>query len=101
MYVTLDSKIKCLSLAFLFLATLPINETGNAYTWGTTNSKPRGPIIVVDQSEILSRSGAIYYTLFGRCLTVLRLLPASASCTNLVRKNQFRELNWHILTFSQ
>ncbi len=25
---------------------------------------------------------------------MLRLLPASTSCTNLVRKNQFHELNW-------
>ncbi len=64
MYVTLDSKIKCLSLAFLFLATLPINETGTAYTWGTTNSKPRGPIIEIDQSEILSRSQVQFITLF-------------------------------------
>ncbi len=31
---------------------------------------------------------------------MLRLLPASASCTNLVPKNQFRELNWNLLTIS-
>jgi hypothetical protein len=30
---------------------------------------------------------------------VLRLLPATASCTNLVQENQFPELNRHILTF--
>jgi len=30
---------------------------------------------------------------------VSRLLPATASCTNLVQKNQFPELNRHILTF--
>jgi hypothetical protein len=30
---------------------------------------------------------------------VLRLLPAMASCMNFVQKNQFRELNQHILTF--
>jgi len=38
-------------------------ETGTAYTWGTTNSKPPGPIIVIDQSEILSRSHAQFITL--------------------------------------
>jgi len=32
---------------------------------------------------------------------VLHLLPATASCMNLVQKNQFPELNRHILTFSQ
>jgi hypothetical protein len=31
-YVTLDNKIKCLSLAVLFLATPPV--TGTAYIWG-------------------------------------------------------------------
>ncbi len=32
---------------------------------------------------------------------MLCLLPAKASCMNLVQKNQFPELNQHILTFSQ
>jgi len=51
-YVTLDSKIKCLSLAFGFFGN-PTNktETGTAYTRGTTNSKPPGPIIVIDQDK--------------------------------------------------
>jgi hypothetical protein len=30
---------------------------------------------------------------------VLCLLPAAARCTNLMQKNQFSELNQHILTF--
>jgi hypothetical protein len=42
----------------------------------------------------------VKYTLFGRCTTLLGLLPASASSTNLVRKKQFSKLNRHILTFS-
>jgi hypothetical protein len=72
-YVTLDSKIKCLCLA-VFFGGNPTNKTQTAYTWATTNTKPPGPIIVIDQREILSpQSGAIYYTLFGRCTTVLRL----------------------------
>jgi len=64
-YVTLDSKL-CLSLAFYF--DNPTNNTetgtGTAYTGGTTNSKPPGPIIVIDQSEILSRSQMQCTTLF-------------------------------------
>jgi hypothetical protein len=36
--------------------------------------------------------GPIYYTLFWRCTTVLRSLPALASWTNLVQKNEFAEL---------
>jgi hypothetical protein len=61
-YVTLDSKIKCLSLA-VFFSDNP-TKTGSAFTWGTTNSKPPRPIIVLDQSEILSRSQVQLITLF-------------------------------------
>jgi hypothetical protein len=31
-------------------------ETGTANTWRTTNNKPPGPIIMMDQSETLSSS---------------------------------------------
>ncbi len=55
-YVTLDNKIKCLSLAFCFANPTNKTVTGTAYVWGTTNSKPPGPIIMIDQSEILSCS---------------------------------------------
>jgi hypothetical protein len=63
-YVTLDSKIKCLSLAVFFLG-YPTNktETGAAYTCGTTNGKPPGPIIMVDQLEILNLSQVQFITL--------------------------------------
>jgi len=47
------------------------------------------------------QTGPIYYTLFWRCTSVLHLLPAPANYTNLVQKNQFPELNQHILTFLQ
>ncbi len=66
---------------------------------GTTNSELPGPIIMIDQSEILNRSQVQFNTLFFlRCKTVLHLLPATASCMNLVQKNQFPNLNRHILT---
>jgi hypothetical protein len=42
----------------------PTNKTGTAYKWGTTNSKPPGPIIMMDQSEILNRSQVQFITLF-------------------------------------
>ncbi len=66
---------------------------------GTTNSKPPGPIIMIDQSEILSSSQVQFITLLLRRTTLLCFLPAKAKCTNLVQKNQFPELNRHILTF--
>jgi hypothetical protein len=41
-------------------------EIGIAYTWGTANSKPPGPIIMIDQLEILSLSQVQFITLvFG------------------------------------
>jgi len=36
-----------------------------ANSWGTTNSKPHGPINMMGQSEILSRHQIIYITLFS------------------------------------
>jgi hypothetical protein len=35
---------------------------------GTTNSKPPGPIIMIDQSEILNRCQIIFITLFSACI---------------------------------
>jgi len=64
-YVTLDSKTKCLSLVVFFFGN-PTNKTKTrtTYTWGTTNNKPPGPIIVIDQLEKLSCSQAQFMTLF-------------------------------------
>ncbi len=102
-YVTLDSKIKCLSLQ-LYVFRNPTNntETRTAYTWGTTNSKPLGPIIVIDQSEILSRSQVQFITLFfgGEQLCCAIYRPRQAAQI-WGRNNEFPELNWHILTFPQ
>jgi hypothetical protein len=53
------SKFSC----FLFGNPTNKTETGTAYTWGTTNSKPPGPNIVIDQLEILSRSQVQFITL--------------------------------------
>jgi len=54
------SKFSC------FFSGNPTNKTDTACTWGTTNSKPSGPIIMIDQLEILSLSQVQFITLvFG------------------------------------
>jgi hypothetical protein len=41
-------------------------ETGTTYTCGITNSKPPGPIIIIDELEILSLNQVQFITLlFG------------------------------------
>jgi hypothetical protein len=54
------------SFFFFFFSGNATDKTGTAcaYTWGTTNSKQPGPIIMIDQSEILSRSQVQFITLF-------------------------------------
>jgi hypothetical protein len=49
-YVTLNKYFPRPNLVIYFL------ETGTANRWGTTNSKPPGPIIMIGQSETLSSS---------------------------------------------
>jgi hypothetical protein len=46
---------------------------------GTADSKPSRPIIMINQSEILSRSQVQFITLFFGGAQLLRLLPATAS----------------------
>ncbi len=90
-YVTLDDKIKCLSLA-IFISATPTNKTvtGTAYTWELLIG---GPIIMIDQSEILSHNQVQFITLFfGGAELCCAFYQPRASCTNLVQKNQFPEL---------
>jgi hypothetical protein len=96
-YVTLDNKIKCLSLAVFFLGQPLL--TGTAYMW-------RLPLANhLDQSyydwpirNTEPQSGPIHYTLFfWEVHNFVAPLPA----TNLVQKNEFPELNWRILTLLQ
>ncbi len=63
-YVTLNNKIKCLKFNFFFWATPPIKLNWNCIYVGTTNRKAPRPFIMVDQSEILSRSWVQFITLF-------------------------------------
>jgi hypothetical protein len=87
--VTLDNKIKCLSLALFFVGN-PTNETvtGAAYVWGILFSKPPGPFIMIDQSEILNCSYVqLIILFFGDAQTVLRLFPARQAAGIWCRKS--------------
>jgi hypothetical protein len=57
--------MKCLSLAVLFLATPPMKLELQIHGELLIANKPPGPIIVIDQSEILSRSQVQFITLLG------------------------------------
>jgi hypothetical protein len=54
-----------------FLSCNPTHEieTMTANRWGTTKSKPPGPIAMMGQSDTEQKSDHIYYTLFCRCWT--------------------------------
>jgi hypothetical protein len=55
---------------------------------------------MIDQSEILSRSQVQFITLFyGGAQMCCAFYQPRQAATNLVQKNQFPELNRHILTF--
>jgi hypothetical protein len=60
------------SYVLLFCNPANRTETGTANTWGITNSKPPGPIIMMGRSETLREH--ICYTLFCRCTELLDLL---------------------------
>ncbi len=49
----------------LFCNPTQKTEPGTANRWGTTNSKPHGPIIMMGQSETLITSQVLFITLFS------------------------------------
>jgi hypothetical protein len=54
--------------------------------WGTTNSKPPGPIIMMTQSETLSSSQILFITLFSTgwiTHTIVILIRASPAELNM------------------
>jgi hypothetical protein len=62
----------------------PETGGGNCKYVGTTNSKPPGPIMMIDQSKTGNRSQIIFIiALFSsrRCTAVLRLLPSLRELT--------------------
>jgi hypothetical protein len=59
---TLQNKFSHPSLIIYFFATPPNKQNwGQQIRWGITNSKPPGPIIMMDQSETLSRCEIILF----------------------------------------
>jgi hypothetical protein len=64
-YVTLQKYFSHPSSDIHFFNPIHKTKTGTANRWGTTNSKPQGPIIMMGQSEILSSSHIIFITLFS------------------------------------
>ncbi len=70
---------------------------------GTTNSKPHGPTIMIDQSETLSSSQIIFSTLFSATCTAVFASPFTSHCRlcNCAAPKPFWHLSRYvyILTF--
>ncbi len=65
-------------------------ETRTANRWGTTNSKPPGRIIMIDQSKTGGSSHIIFITLFSsKCTALLCFLPASANWAKYAGEEPF------------
>ncbi len=89
------SKFSC----FTFANTTNKTVTRTAHTWGLLIANHL-ELIMIDQSEILSRGHVQFITLFfGGAQLCCAFYQLRATCTNLMPENQFSELNWHILTF--
>jgi hypothetical protein len=87
---------------FIFCNSSHDTETGTADMWETTNSKPLGPIIMIDQWETLRSSQIIFIALFFGGLystLLLQLLAGTANCAIMLSQNHFPEPNWRVLTF--
>jgi hypothetical protein len=70
-------------------------ETRTANRWGTTNSKPPGPIIMMGQSKTPTTSQIIFIRLFPvrvqRCYV---FLPATVNCVIMLSQNHFEPFSW-------
>jgi hypothetical protein len=72
-------------------------ETGTSNRWGTTNSKPHGPIIMMGQSKTRTSTQIIFITFF-----FLQVHSATASRTShaiMLSQNHFPESNRYRLGF--
>ncbi len=80
-------------------------HTAHTQRWRTTTRKPPEPIIMMGQSETTEEVRSYlftYYTLVvyaGKCTSFLRATTAANCASYAEAKNQFHELNRHILTF--
>jgi hypothetical protein len=66
---------------------------------GTTNSKPPGPIITIDESKILSCSQAQFITSFLEVHNCVAPFTSHGKLDEFGAEKSFPELNCHILTF--
>ncbi len=74
-------------------------QTGTANGWGTTNSKPPGPIIyAAPMRNTELQLDHIYYTTFLGAKHCALHQPR-ATCTIMLRQNHFPEPNRHVLDF--
>jgi len=96
-YVILDNKIKCLSLAVFF--GNPTNKTVTAYMWELLIANHLDQSLWSTNQKYWAAVMSTLLHFFWRYITVLRLLPSTASCTNSLQKNQFPKVNWHISLF--
>ncbi len=80
-------------VAYLFCNPTHETETGTANRSRTTNRKPPGRTIMINQSEILSSSqiNHIYLTLFCRCIAVPFCHPLQTNCAIMLSQNHFVE----------
>jgi hypothetical protein len=77
---------------------MKLEFSGAANGWQTTNSKPPGPIIVIEESKIGNSSKIIFIILLSsRCTALLRFLPASASKLSSTHKpfSRAKKLSFH------
>jgi hypothetical protein len=73
---------------------------GTANRWGTTNSKPHGPFIMMGPIRNTEQHvDYIYYTLFCRCTALLPLVAPTVTCAVMLSQNHFPESNRYMLDF--
>ncbi len=76
--------------------------TGTANRWGTTNSEPPGPIIMIGESETLTSSQILFITLFSagahRCGAVYQPPhPVQLCCAKTIFRHAFNFLHLILL----
>ncbi len=89
----------------MFFFGNPTNKTGTgtASTWEVLIANHLDQSLWPTNQNTERQSGPIYYTLFLRCTTVLRPLPATVRCMNVAPKNQIswaKPAHFHIFTIN-
>jgi hypothetical protein len=103
-YVTRHNSFSHPTLVIYVWQSHPVKmKLGQQIGGGTTNSKPHGPIFMIDQSETLSSSQIIFSTLFSAMCTTVFASPFTSHCRlcNCAAPKPFWHLSryMYILTF--